>query len=98
MYRTDDACDLTVPELLDTALSRWRSSRALHWREGGTWRHLGSEDLATEIRRLALALNHLGVTAGDGVGLLAEPSPAWIAADLAAMTSGGVTIPLFPSR
>ncbi len=97
MYRASDACDMTVPELLDTALSRWRNSRALHWREAGSWRHLSSEDLASDIRRMALAFNDLGVTSRDGVGLLADPSPGWLAADLAAMTAGGVTVPLFPS-
>ena len=87
----------TLPALVERSLGMYRSSAALHERDCGHWRHLGSEEFAAEIRRIALAFNHLGLIHGEGVGLLADSSPHWLAADQAAMVAGGVTVPLFTS-
>lgn len=93
----DLATGLTIPRLVDQALTRWRSPACLHERSGGYWRRVSSEELSAQVRRLALGLKALGLQRGEGVGILCEPSPFWVACDLAAMAAGGVSVPLFPS-
>lgn len=87
----------TLPDLVAGLLNRTPCSAALSWREAGYWRRLSTEEFAREIRRCALGLIKLGVKPGDCVGLLAPSSPHWVIADLAIMSIGAVTVPLFPN-
>lgn len=87
----------TVPDLLAGLLSRTPCSAALSWREAGYWRRLATEEVAREVRRCALGLIKLGVKAGDCVGLLAPSSPHWVITDLAIMSIGAISVPLFPN-
>ena len=85
----------TVPDLLAGLLNRTPCSAALSWRESGYWRRLATEEIAREVRRCALGLIKLGVKSGDCVGLLAPSSPHWVIADLAIMSIGAISVPLF---
>src|ERR1043165_8116602 len=87
----------TIPDLLIGLLSRTPCSAALSWREAGYWRRLSTEEVAREVRRVALGLIKLGVKPGDSVGLLAPSSPHWVITDLAIMSIGAVSVPLFPN-
>lgn len=87
----------TIPDLLIGLLNRTPCSAALSWREAGYWRRLATEEVAREVRRCALGLIKLGVKAGDSVGLLAPSSPHWVITDLAIMSIGAVSVPLFPN-
>ena len=51
----------------------------------------------TLVRRLAMGLKALGLKSGHCVGIMAKPSPYWMAFDIAVMSVGGVTVPLFPN-
>ncbi len=87
----------TLPDLLAGLLNRTPCSAALSWREAGYWRRLSTEEVARDVRRCALGLVKLGVKAGDCVGLLAPSSPTWLISDLAIMSIGAVSVPLFPN-
>ena len=87
----------TLPDLLAGLLNRTPCSAALSWREAGYWRRLATEEVAREVRRCALGLVKLGVKNGDCVGLLAPSSPTWLIADLAIMSIGAISVPLFPN-
>lgn len=49
------------------------------------------------IRDLALGLERLGVARGDRVAIVSESRPEWLVADLAALTLGAVTVPIYPT-
>ncbi|MBA3697577.1 MAG: long-chain fatty acid--CoA ligase [Planctomycetes bacterium] len=87
----------TIPDLLIGLLNRTPCSAALSWREAGYWRRLATEEVARDVRRCALGLIKLGVKAGDSVGLLAPSSPHWVITDLAIMSIGAISVPLFPN-
>ena len=87
----------TLPDLLAGLLLRAPCSSALTWREAGYWRRMATEELARDVRRCALGLVKLGVKHGDCVGLLAPSSPTWLVADLAIMSIGAISVPLFPN-
>lgn len=87
----------TIPDLLVGLLNRTPCSAAMSWREAGYWRRMATEELAREVRRVALGLVKLGVKAGDAVGLFAPSSPHWVITDLAIMSIGAVSVPLFPN-
>jgi long-chain acyl-CoA synthetase len=58
---------------------------------------LSSKELFEQVRDLSLGLTSLGVTAGDRVAILAESRPEWLLTDLAVLTAGAVTVPVYPT-
>ncbi|HEX4567341.1 MAG TPA: AMP-binding protein, partial [Vicinamibacterales bacterium] len=47
------------------------------------------------LRDLALGLESLGIAAGDRVVIMSESRPEWLIADLAILTLGAVTVPVY---
>jgi long-chain acyl-CoA synthetase len=87
----------TLPDLLQYVLNAYSNSYAFNYREAGYWRHLSTEQFCGDVRRFCLGLIELGLKPGDTVGILAEPSPFWLVADLGTMIAGGISVPLFPN-
>ena len=56
-----------------------------------------SSDLFDRIRTLSLGLAALGVKPGDRVALMSDSRPEWVIADLAILTAGAVTVPIYPT-
>jgi long-chain acyl-CoA synthetase len=56
-----------------------------------------SKEFFEQVRDLSLGLSALGVAAGDRVAILSESRPEWLRTDLAALTAGGVTVPVYPT-
>jgi long-chain acyl-CoA synthetase len=65
-------------------------------REGGI-DGLSSRDVFDRIRDLSLGLRLLGMARGDRVAMMAESRPEWVLCDLAILTAGGVTVPIYPT-
>ena len=64
---------------------------------GGKIEGVSSKELFEQVRDLSLGLTSLGVTTGDRVAILAESRPEWLQADLAILTAGAVTVPVYPT-
>ena len=56
-----------------------------------------SQEVFERVREVALGLQALGVQRGDRVGLLCETRPEWVFSDLAVLTLGAQTVPLYPT-
>jgi long-chain acyl-CoA synthetase len=54
-----------------------------------------TRDWFDRVRDLALGLSSLGVGTGDRVVIMSESRPEWLTADLAILTLGGVTVPVY---
>ena len=63
----------------------------------GRYAPLASEEVAADVRHLALGLSGLGCKAGDKVVLLADNGPWWIMADFAVLCLGAATVPIYPT-
>jgi long-chain acyl-CoA synthetase len=66
-------------------------------KRGGVWRSWSSAEVSEGVRALAYGLMGLGVKPGDKVVLISEDRPEWLMADYAILTSGAVTVPLYPT-
>ncbi|HEY7500676.1 MAG TPA: long-chain fatty acid--CoA ligase [Vicinamibacterales bacterium] len=65
-------------------------------RKGGIdW--ISSKEFFERVRDLSLGLSALGVAPGDRVVIMAESRPEWLLADLAILTAGAVTVPIYPT-
>ncbi len=58
---------------------------------------LSSKEVFERIRDLSLGFRALGVSRGDRVAIVAESRPEWLLCDLAVLTAGAVTVPIYPT-
>ncbi len=57
-----------------------------------TWREVGNQ-----ARKMATALQNMGVTKGTPVGLVSKNCAHWIIADLSILMTGAVSVPFYPT-
>jgi long-chain acyl-CoA synthetase len=58
---------------------------------------LSSQQVFDQVRAFSLGLRALGLVPGDRVAVASESRPEWVVSDLAIMTAGAVTVPLYPT-
>ena len=93
-----------TPMRLDTIVHRFRARAvgqprrtAMRHVVDGHWSTISWADYATAVEEAAVGLMALGVEPGDRVGVLASNCPEWHIADLAIMSAGAVTVPVYPT-
>ncbi len=86
----------TVNELF-LAAARYDKPDCLLHKVDGSYRPISSAQLATDVRRLAAALDGFGVRPGDRLALMAENGPHWPAVDFAVLGVGAVLVPIYPT-
>jgi len=87
----------TIPEMLRTQALKFDQRRVLMEKQAGAYRPISWKELLTQVQNTALGLLDLGVAQGDRVAILAENRPEWVYADLAILSVGGVTVPIYTS-
>jgi long-chain acyl-CoA synthetase len=58
---------------------------------------MSSKEAFEQVRDIALGLASLGVSSGDRVAIISESRPEWVLCDLAILTLGAVTVPVYPT-
>ncbi|HEX6473843.1 MAG TPA: AMP-binding protein, partial [Candidatus Limnocylindria bacterium] len=100
-------------DLVDRTVTRYPQKEALRWKLHRTARQMGgAEEEAEEavqwrsttyaetwrwVTEVAMGLKHLGIRDGDSVAIMSRTRPAWLTADMGAMSLGAVTCPIYPS-
>ncbi|MFH0984557.1 MAG: long-chain fatty acid--CoA ligase [Candidatus Omnitrophota bacterium] len=85
-------------QVFQNRASVFKSKKALFYKVQGdftgsySWHHW-----MKIVRETAMALHLLGIRKGDHVGILSENRPEWTFADLAILSLGGVTVPIYPT-
>ncbi|HET9227782.1 MAG TPA: long-chain fatty acid--CoA ligase [Thermoanaerobaculia bacterium] len=86
----------TLSELFLKAAS-YNKPECLLYKVGGKYQPVSTAELVDRVRRLAKALEELGVQPGDRVALMAENGPHWPAVDFATLCIGAVLVPIYPT-
>jgi long-chain acyl-CoA synthetase len=89
--------DRTVIDRFRRRVEEQPTRPALRYHDGDDWRVLTWAEYGTRVEELAAALIALGIEAGDRVALLSGNRPEWHVADLAIMSIGAVTVPVYPT-
>jgi long-chain acyl-CoA synthetase len=71
---------------------------ALRYKSGGRWHEITWRGYGENVRRAAKGLLALGFEPGEKTSLLSGNRPEWHFADLACMTLGGVTAPIYATN
>ena len=94
---------MTSPDQLTLAVLpfRLRDMRAKpvlvgRCREGGC-SSFSSQEFFEAVRAISLGLTALGLRRGDRVAIISDSRPEWVMTDLAVLSAGGVTVPVYPT-
>jgi long-chain acyl-CoA synthetase len=87
----------TIPELFLQAVERHDRADFMRYKAGGDWALIPAREFREEVELAAHGLIALGVRAGDRVALLSENRPGWALADLAALSVGAWSVPIYTS-
>ncbi len=87
----------TIAELPFHVLGRFPKPVTVGRAREGRIDGLSNKEFFEQVRDLSLGLSALGMRAGDRVAILSESRPEWLATDLAVVTAGAVTVPIYPT-
>lgn len=86
----------SLPQILDFIDQNYDHQEHLNFKENEKWVNFSTKEFTKNIRSLALALNSLNVQKNNGFAIIAKPSPIWTQIDLAIISSGAISVPIFP--
>jgi long-chain acyl-CoA synthetase len=103
----------SLVDLVHRTVGRYPNKEALRWKlprtrrqmggaepegdEEAVWRSISYREMWEWITQVALGLKHLGIADGDAVCIMSRTRPAWLTADIGAMSLGAITCPIYPS-
>jgi long-chain acyl-CoA synthetase len=88
----------TIVDVFWSNAARYGPRPALRTRGTEGWSVLTWEDYARSVRRMAAGLVGLGLDAGDRVGILSGNRAEWHQSDMAVLSAGAVTVPVYPTN
>jgi long-chain acyl-CoA synthetase len=88
----------TLHSRFQDCVKKFGGETALIFKNKGTYEEITWTVFGRSVRYVALALARLGVSAGDRVAILAENRPEWAVSDLAILSAGGVTVPIYQTN
>lgn len=86
----------SLPQILDFIDHNYDHQEHLNFKENEKWKSFSTKEFTKNIRSLALALNSLNVQKNSGFAIIAKPTPIWTQIDLAIISSGAISVPIFP--
>jgi long-chain acyl-CoA synthetase len=80
------------------AIARHNKADAVSEKRDGQWVRISSTDFVRRVRQITLGLADLGIQPRDRVALISENRPEWSIADLAILSLGAVTVPIYTTQ
>ena len=79
-------------------VERYGDKPALLFKHQGRYQEISWKAFGEKVRHLALGLSALGVKQGDRVAILSEGRPEWAISDLAILSEGAITVPIYQTN
>ncbi|MBI4970976.1 MAG: long-chain fatty acid--CoA ligase, partial [Candidatus Omnitrophica bacterium] len=80
------------------SVDKWRDKTVIKYKNDGVYRDVSYTKAATYVRAMAHVLKQRGVKKGDKIAILSENRPEWWYADLATLSLGAVTVPIYATN
>ena len=87
----------TLPKIFFGGLDRFDRPDAMRYRAQDGWKSVPDAEVERRVTAVAAALDAAGVAAGDRVAILSENRPEWAITDYAAVCSGVIDVPVYPT-
>jgi long-chain acyl-CoA synthetase len=88
----------TLPAVCLDAVARHNKIDTVSEKRGGKWVQISAAEFVSRVRNIALGLADAGIRPKDRVALISENRPEWSIADLAILSAGAVTVPLYTTQ
>jgi len=89
----------TLVDLFFQGVNSYNNPKLLNYKAGeSAWMSTSSAQAADKVRHLALGFHQYGIQPGDRIALLSENRPEWILSDLALLSLGAVTVPIYTTQ
>lgn len=87
----------TLIQIFIDAVQTYRKPAQFMRKVGGAWESIPADRALSDVQQVALGLAGLGIEPGDRVGILSENRYEWPVGDLAILSLGAVTVPIYPT-
>lgn len=87
----------TIPAAFLARTEVLPESVAIQYKANNKWQIITYAELRSHVFALATYLCSEGIKPGDKIAILSQNCPEWIVADLAIMTTGAVSVPIYPT-
>lgn len=89
---------MNITEFLNKNADRFLKNPAIGFKKRETWETVSWLKLRTLVFKTANALKTSGISEGDRVAIYADNSAEWLVMDLAILSLGAVTVPIFSTN
>ncbi len=87
----------TLTDVFLRAVTKFNKKEHFLVKKDGKYTPISTEEFKSDVIRLALGLKQMGIKRGDKVNILAETSYNWLVSDLAILSVGAITVPIYPT-
>jgi len=88
----------TLTAMCLEAVARHNKPDTVSEKRGKEWVRISASEFVQRVRHIALGLADAGVRPQDRVALISENRPEWSLADLAILSFGAITVPLYTTQ
>ncbi|MCC7460685.1 MAG: AMP-binding protein, partial [Proteobacteria bacterium] len=89
--------ETTLSNLFFNRVYKHGNKPFLHYKDGTDWKPVTWRELGESVERVARGLLAQGIKKGDKICLISENRPEWVMFDLAILSIGAVTVPVYPT-
>ncbi|MCG8702088.1 MAG: AMP-binding protein, partial [Bacteroidales bacterium] len=84
-------------QLLNYVEKSYQNDTMFNDKVSGQWASTSLKDYCKTVRKCAAALQHMGLKRGDTMAVISNTNTHWLILDLAIMSIGAVSVPMFPN-
>jgi len=88
----------SIPEMCIKQSERLKDKVASKVKRGGKWVDILWSETDKDVHEIGYGLISLGIKPGEAVALLSATRHEWLLCDIGIMSTGGVTVPIYPSN
>jgi long-chain acyl-CoA synthetase len=85
-------------QLFENACRASKGLTCFRFKKDGVWRDLTWSEVRNRVQSVSAALEEMGIHAGDAIAILSYTRPEWTIADLAILSLGAITVPIYHSN
>ena len=89
---------MNIAEFVNVNAEKYPRKAAVGYKKKEKWTELSWPEFRRMIFKTANSLRHAGISAGDKVAIFADNSAEWIVFDLAILSLGGITVPIYSTN
>lgn len=89
---------MNVAEFVNINAEKFAQRPALGFKKKNEWKDISWQQLRAIVAKTANALTDAGISAGDRVAIYSENSAEWVCFDLAILSIGAVTVPIYATN